>query len=224
MTTPESPLRLAGRLADRRQFLIGAGALAAGAALAACGNDDNDDNNSAADSTTTIAPDKTAAVPAADLDVAALAAGLEVLAVQTSTAALGAAKAGKLGEVPPAVATFVTTAMAQHQEHLDAWNKVLKSNDRPEVDQPDAKLKPTVDAGFAKVTTAKGAAELALQLEEIAAATYLDAVQKLTTDSAVELAGSIHVIDMQHSAILLYVLGKYPVPDVFGQTKKSAAA
>ncbi len=222
MTTPVRPTGLA----DRRQFLLGAGALAAGVAFVACGGDDNENNddNATRDTTTTTAADKTGAIPSADLDVAALAAGLEVLAVQTYEAALAAATAGKLGEVPPAVATFVKTAMSQHQEHLDAWNKVLVGNKRPKVDQPNATLKPTVDADFAKVTTATGAAELALKLEDIAAATYLDAVSKLSSDAAVELAGSIHVIDMQHAAVLLFVLGKYPVPNVFGQTEKSAAA
>ena len=222
MTTPELP----ARLADRRQFLIGAGAIAAGVAFAACGNDDDDDgaNDTTGDTTDTTAKDAGGEVPAGDLDVAALAAGLEVLAVQTYKAALDAATAGKLGTVPPAVATYVTTAMGQHQEQLEAWNSVLTANDRPEVSQPDAKLKPTVDAEFAKVTSATGAAALALQLEEIAAATYLDAVSKLSSDAAIELAGSIYVIDMQHSAVLLFVLGKYPVPNVFGQTKESAAA
>ena len=220
MTTSEH----SSPLANRRQFLVGTGALVAGVALAACGNDDDDDTNAAPDTTTTTAADKTAEVPAGDLDIAALAAGLEVLAVQTYSAALDAAKANKLGAVPPAVATFVTTAMAQHQEQLDAWNKVLTGNDRPKVAEPNATLKPTIDAGFAKATDAVEVAELALQLEDIAAATYLDAVSKLTSDDAVELAGSIHVIDMQHAAVLLFVLGKYPVPNVFGQTKKSAAA
>ena len=57
--------------------------------------------------------------------MAALAASLEVLAVNTYGAALDAATGGALGEVPPAVAEFVTTAQAHHQAHLDAWNEVL---------------------------------------------------------------------------------------------------
>ena len=60
-----------------------------------------------------------------DLDTAAFAASLEVLAVGTYQSALDAANAGKLGSVPPAVVTFVQTAKDQHQAHLDALNRLL---------------------------------------------------------------------------------------------------
>jgi hypothetical protein len=32
---------------------------------------------------------------------------------------------------------------------------------------------------------------------------------------AITLAGALQSVDQEHSAILLYVLGQYPVPDVF---------
>ena len=69
-----------------------------------------------------------------------------------------------------------------------------------------------------------GAATLALMLEEIAAATYLSAQSVLTNKDAIMLAGSIQIIDAQHAAILHYVLGEYPVPDVFAKVDKAAAA
>ncbi|MGD9798148.1 MAG: ferritin-like domain-containing protein, partial [Acidimicrobiia bacterium] len=157
-----------------------------------------------------------------DLPVATAAAGLEVLAVGTYQAALDAATGGKLGAVPPAVAQFVTTALGHHKEHLAAWNKVLADGGEPAVTMPNAALKPTVDAGLAKVTDAAGAAELALQLETIAAQTYLKAIPTLSSSAAVRLAGSIQVVDQQHQAILLYALGRYPVPDVFQKTDMAA--
>ncbi|MEP7203165.1 MAG: ferritin-like domain-containing protein [Ilumatobacteraceae bacterium] len=159
-----------------------------------------------------------------DLKVAALAAGLEVLAVGTYKAALDAASAGSLGEVPAAVGEFVTVAMAQHQKQLDAWNGVLAGAGSAEVTEPNATLKPTVDAAFAKVTDVAGAASLALMLEQIAAATYLNAQNVLTDKDAIMLAGSIQIIDAQHVSILLYVLGEYPVPDVFAKVDMAAAA
>ena len=159
-----------------------------------------------------------------DLKVATLAASLEVLAVGTYKAALDAATAGKLGSVPPAVGEFVTKAMSQHQAHLDAWNKVLTGAGGSAVTEPDASLKPTVDAAFAKVTDVTGAAKLALQLEEIAAATYNNAQSVLTDKDAIKLAGSIQIIDAQHVAILHYVLGEYPVPDTFAKVDMAAAA
>ena len=81
-----------------------------------------------------------------------------------------------------------------------------------------------MDAAFAKVTDVAGAATLALMLEEIAAATYLSAQSVLTNKDAIMLAGSIQIIDAQHAAILHYVLGEYPVPDVFAKVDKAAAA
>ncbi len=226
----------------RRQILAGAAVIGAGLVAAACGSDANDSvastpnstgsttgGSSAPDTTSgttmeTMAPDTTMAGDGSvDLKVAGLAAGLEVLAVGTYKAALDAAGAGSLGEVPAAVGEFVTVAMAQHQEHLDAWNKVLSGAGLAEVTEPDATLKPTVDAEFAKVTDVAGAAKLALLLEQIASATYLNAQNVLTDKDAIMLAGSIQIIDAQHASILLYVLGEYPVPDVFAKTDLAAA-
>ena len=230
----------------RRQILASAAVIGAGLVAAACGSDSNDSvastpNSTGTDAGGSSAPDTTLGTPldttaesmapettpagdgSVDLKVAALAAGLEVLAVGTYKAALDAAGAGSLGEVPPAVGEFVTTAMAQHQEHLDAWNKVLSGAGVAEVTEPDATLKPTVDAEFAKVTDVAGAAKLALMLEQIASATYLNAQNVLTDKDAIMLAGSIQIIDAQHASILLYVLGEYPVPDVFAKVELAAA-
>jgi len=152
-----------------------------------------------------------------------LAAGLEVLAVGTYKAALDAAGKGSLGTVPAAVGEFVTTAMKQHQAHLDAWNKVLKAAGAPEVTAPNATLKPVVDTAFGKVTDVAGAAGLALMLEQIAAATYQSAIPSITDKDAMKLAGSIMIIDFQHAAILNFVLGNYPVPDTFGKLDQAVS-
>ena len=230
----------------RRHILAGAAMIGAGLVAAACGSDTNDTAGvttgssgstaaTGAGSTTAAASGDTTATTAApagttaadgsvDLKVAGLAAGLEALAVGTYKAALDAAGSGALGDVPAAVGEFVTVAMAQHQTQLDAWNKVLTGAGSAAVTEPDATLKPTVDAEFAKVTDVAGAAKLALMLEQIASATYLNAQNVLTDKDAIKLAGSIQVIDAQHAAILLYVLGQYPVPDVFAKVDMAAAA
>ena len=194
-------------------------ALAADSSVMAADSSVTDTSVAASDTTT-------AAAPAGNNDaaIAMLAASLEVLAVNTYTAALDAAGAGKIGDVPAAVAEFATTAKAQHQAHLDAWNKVLTSAGATAVTTPNATLQPIVDSEFAKVTDVTGVAKLALQLEEIAAATYLSASPKLTDKAAIQLAGSIQIIDAQHAAILHYVLGEYPVPDVFAKTDLAAVA
>ena len=221
---------LGAKRVDRRLFLGGAGAIGAALVLGACGDDGGTTtpSGSASGSTASAATTTTAAASggsaAGDAKIATLAASLEVLAVNTYTAALDAATAGKLGAVPPAVATFVTTALDHHKKHLASWNAVLTKAGGKAVDQPNATLKPTVDAAFAKVTDVTGAAKLALQLEQIAAATYLSAIPAIMDKDAIQLAGSIQVIDAQHAAVLLFVLGEYPVPDVFAKTDMAATA
>jgi hypothetical protein len=158
---------------------------------------------------------------ASDLQTAMVAASLEVLAVGTYKAALDAATAGKLGTVPPAVATYVQTAMSEHQFALDSWNGVITGAGNAPVSAPPADLNATVQQMFGKVTDVTGAAELALLLEQVAADTYFVVGPTLTNDDAITLAGNLQIIDQQHQAILLYVLGRYPVPDVFQKGAKA---
>lgn len=211
-----------GRSVDRRRFLIGAGA-AAGAAVLVGACDRGSGTQVRAGSPSAPAPVTRPAPSAGDAATATFAAGLEALAVGTYKAALDAATAGKLGEVPPAGAEFVKVAMAQHQQHQDAWNKVLTDAGAAAVTEPDQGLKPTVDQAFAKVTDFAGAAKLALLLEETAAATYLKAIPTIDSPDAVKLAASIQAVDAKHAAVLHYVLGEYPVPDVFAKTALAAS-
>lgn len=205
---------------NRRRLLIGGGVAAMTAALAACGSDDSGSGSGA---TTTAATSSGGADGmSGDLAVAQLAAGLEVLAVATYTAAADAAGSGKLGSVPPAVGEYVTTALAHHEAHLAAWNKIITDAGETAVTEPNATLKPTVDAEFAKVTDVAGVANLALTLEQIAAQTYLKAMPTLENEDAIMLAGQIQIIDQQHQSILLFALGMYPVPEVFQSTDKAA--
>jgi len=220
---PDVPVVKAGM--NRRRFLVTSG-LAAGAAVAvvACGSDGDNNATSGATATTAAAGGNTTTTAGGgggDLAIAAGAAGLEVLAVNTYGAALDAAAAGDLGEVPPAVAEFATTAKKQHQDALDAWNGVLADNGEPEVTDPPADLETTVNEAFAQVTDPAGVAELALMLETIASHTYLDAQAMLEGGDARVLAASIQYVDQQHAAILNFVLGEYPVPEVFQSTDQS---
>lgn len=214
---------------DRRRFLAFSGmAAGAGIALVACGDDsaNNADGNASSGATTTSEGGTTTTAGGGggaqgDLAIAMGAAGLELLAVNTYTAALDAATAGDLGEVPPAVAEFATTAKDQHQAALDAWNGVLSDAGEQEVTMPPADLEETVNQQFGQVTDVVGVAELANMLEQTASQTYLDAQAVLEAPEARMLAGSIQVVAQQHSAILNFVLGEYPVPEVFQPTDMS---
>jgi Ferritin-like domain len=198
---------------SRRTFLMGAGAAVAGGAALAVGS--GAVPTLAAASTRRLSRvDAAAAFPPAglkgDLAVAAVAASLENLAVFAYTAGLSAATAGKLGTVPPAVATFATTVKGQHQQHAAAWNAVLKSHGKAPVTVTNPTLTPTVQSDFAKVTDIAGLAQLALTLENIAAQTYQVETAKLQSSAAIQLSSSIQPVEMQHIAILFYVLGMYP--------------
>jgi hypothetical protein len=200
------------RATSRRTFLLGAGAAMAGGAALAVGSGALP-TLAAASSRRVSAVDAAAFPPPGlkgDLAVAAVAASLENLAVFAYTAGLAAANAGKLGPVPPAVATFATTVKGQHQQHAAAWNAVLKSHGKAPVTVTNPTLTPTVQSDFAKVTDIAGLAQLAVTLETIAAQTYQVETSKLQSSAAIQLSSSIQPVEMQHIAILYYVLGMYP--------------
>jgi hypothetical protein len=210
-------LAVTEKVASRRGFLTISGAAGLGLLAAACGG------NSTTVGPGTSSSSTNSSNPSGDAGIAKTAASLEVLAVGTYKAALDAATGGKLGAVPPAVATFVQTAMAHHQMALDSWNGILTSAGAQKVSTPPTDLKATVDAAFAKVTDVVGAAKLALLLEQTAADTYLVSLPLIMNKDAVTLAGALQSVDQEHSAILLYVLGQYPVPDVFQKGDKAYA-
>ena len=208
---------------NRRRFLVAAGAAAGTVVLVgACGQGDNG-REIRSGAAAGAAPAPLPAPSEGDARTAAFAAGLEALAVGTYKAALDAATANKLGAVPPAGAEFVKVAMAQHQEHQNAWNKILTDAGQSAVTEPDPGLKPVIDEKFSQVTDFAGAARLALLLEETAAATYLKAIPTLDSRDAAKLAASIQAVDAKHAAVLHYVLGEYPVPDVFAKTALAAS-
>jgi Ferritin-like domain len=221
---------------SRRSFLIGTGAaFAGGAALLGVGAAPTlaAAATRATRSENAQSPFAVAAFPPAnlkgDLAVAAVAASLENLAVFAYTAGLTAATAGKLGTVPPAVAQFATTVKGQHTQHAAAWNSVLAGAGKKTVTVTYPPLTPTIQADFAKVTDVTGLAQLALTLETIAAQTYQAETSMLKGSAAIGLSSSIQPVEMQHIAILYYVLGEYPgaqtssgTPLAFNPTNQAA--
>lgn len=201
---------------SRRRFLAGGGATLGALALAACSSSGKTDKAVSNPRPTNGAGNTPLT---GDFAVAALAASLENLAVGTYQAGLDAATAGKLGNVPPAVATFAATAKAQHSDHAAAWNSVLTNAGKAPVTGVDLTVKnAVVDPAFAQVTDVAGLAKLALGLENVAAATYLNGIAVMENNNALKIAASIQPVEMQHAAILNFVLGQYPVPDGFAKT------
>ncbi|MGI8492553.1 MAG: ferritin-like domain-containing protein [Acidimicrobiales bacterium] len=212
--SPNGDTSIAQRALSRRSVLMAGGVAGIGLIAAACGSS----SKSPSSNTTGSSTPGTSAPASGDGKTAMTAASLEVLAVATYKAALDAATANKLGTVPPAVANFVQTAMSNHQAALDRWNSALTGAGAQAVSAPPPDLKAKVDAAFGQVTDVTGAAKLALMLETIAADTYLSAVSTLQNKDAITLAGALQIIDQEHAAVLHYVLGEYPVPDVFQKT------
>ena len=202
----------------RRRFLLGAGIALGGVALAACGSSSSSKSKSKNTSASTTAGGGSQKL-AGDLAVVALATALENTAVATYQAGIDAATAGKLGTVPPAVVTFAQTAQMQHKAHADAWNAILAQAGKAKVTGVDLTVKnAVVDPAFAQVKDVPGLAKLALQLENVAAATYLSGIGAISDPGGIKTAASIQPVEMQHAAILNFVLGQYPVPDTFAKT------
>jgi hypothetical protein len=204
---------LKGLRSNRRTFLIGAGSVAAGGVLlAACSSSPKPSSSS-----TTAKPStsSTSGALTGDLLVAGLAASLENLAVSTYGSGIKAAQAGKLGAVPPAIVTFAQTAMSQHNAHAKAWNSILTGAGKSAVTESTPGLVSQISTALGKVTTVTDLAKLALMLEDAAAATYFGAIGQLSNSGAIATAASIQPVEMQHAAILNFVLGTYPVPNSF---------
>lgn len=215
---------------DRRRFLTRAAGTAGGIAgvalLAACTSSSSSASSSATASSSASATGSAAAVKAGgegqalsgDLQVVAMAASLENTAIATYMAGIKAATAGKLGTVPPAVVTFAQTAMAQHQDHQQAWNAVLTSAGKQPVTAVDPVIQPTVSAALGKVQNVTELAQLALLLEDTAGETYQNGLSVIKSAAGIKTAASIQPVEFQHAAILNFVLGKYPVPSAFTGT------
>ena len=209
--------RLVSTPSSRRAFLLGGGAMIGGVALVGSGMGSG--IAAAATRTGMAVPSATSAQKlSGDLAVVALAASLENLAVGTYQAGIDAATKGSLGDVPPAVVTFAQTAQSQHKDHAAAWNAVLTGAGKKAVSGVDTTVKKSVDKTFAAVKDVPGLAKLALDLENVAAATYIAAIDVVKTPAGIKTAATIQPVELQHAAILHFLLGEYPVPDAFAKS------
>jgi Ferritin-like domain len=145
-------------------------------------------------------------------DVQALqtAASIENLAVATYKTALTLPYIG--GATANGVITkFAQVTMGQHVQHADAFNSAVKSLGGKAQTKPDPAFVPVVNKavkGLTGVTAAQGAlgvVGLALELENIAAETYIKDTTLVSSTSNKALFASIMGIEAQHVAVLLAV-------------------
>jgi hypothetical protein len=216
-----SHLRTGSPSTGRRTFLLGAGSVAVLGGVAACsssGGSGGSTSSATAPSSpmSSIAPSSSSSAAGStytgDLKVVALAAALENLAVAAYDGAVKMAGAGKLGKVPPAVATFAVTAMAQHKDHAAGWNAVLSKAGLPTIMDTPLTIAKAEVAKLGQATSVVDVAKLALDLENAAAETYTFAVANVNDAGGIMTAATIQPVEAMHAAILNFVLGQYPVP------------
>jgi hypothetical protein len=148
-----------------------------------------------------LLPSAAAQAPS-DVDIARFAASVELAAVAAYQVAIDSQKVTE-----PAVGTAATTFQAHHREHGAAFNSLATANGAdaaPANATILAQFGPMLDAAADQAALL----EIAYQLEEAAAATYLFALGALTVPEAYSAVATILPIESQHATVLGTVLGK----------------
>jgi hypothetical protein len=151
-----------------------------------------------------------AASSSSDVQLLQTAASLENLAVSTYKTALTLPYIGG-SSANPVVTKFAQVTMGQHAQHADAFNAAVKSLGGKAQTKPDPAFVPVVKkavAGLGSATPAQGAlgvVALALELENIAAETYVKDTVLAKKETNKALLASIMGIEAQHVATLLAV-------------------
>ncbi len=145
-----------------------------------------------------------------DVQVLQTAASIENLAVATYKTALTLPYIG--GATANGVVTkFAQVTMGQHAQHADAFNSAVMSLGGKAQHQPDPAFVPVVNkavkslSGATATQGALGVVGLALELENIAAETYVKDTTLVSSTSNKALFASIMGIEAQHVAVLLAV-------------------
>jgi hypothetical protein len=145
-----------------------------------------------------------------DVQVLQTASSIEVLAVATYKTALTLPYIGG-SSANPVIKAFATTTMGQHQQHLAAFQSATTSLGGTKQTKPDPAFVPVVNKAVGAITKASAAdgallvVGLALELENIAAETYVNNMSLLADANAKKVTASIMGVEAQHVAILYAV-------------------
>ena len=144
-----------------------------------------------------------------DVQILQTTASIENLAVSTYKTALTLPYIGG-SSANPVVTKFAQVTMGQHMQHADAFNAAVKSLGGKAQSNPDPAFVPVVKKAVAGLaaTPAQGAlgvVALALELENIAAETYVKDTVLAESQTNKALLASIMGIEAQHVATLLAV-------------------
>lgn len=156
------------------------------------------------------APAYAAGTSSTDIMILQTAASIEVLAVNTYSKALTLPYIGG-SSANGVVTAFARATMAQHQDHLQAFNAATTRLGGTAQSSPDQTYVPTVNSAVASLSgmsTAEATAAvvgLAQTLENVAAETYSNDMYQLSDLTSKKLMASVMGIEAQHSAVLLAV-------------------
>jgi len=139
-----------------------------------------------------------------DVQILQTAASIENLAVATYQTALtldfiGGASAN------PVVKAFAMKTMSQHADHAMAFNAAVAQLGGKPQHQPDPTLLNVVNQAKPSLTGPGPVVDLAIELENDAAATYVKDVSALSNKDARNTTASIMGVEAQHAAILYAV-------------------
>lgn len=135
-----------------------------------------------------------------DTALAAFAASVELAAVEAYAAAADS------GLVTTAeIVEAATLFSSHHMEHADGFNALAGG---AAVEDPNPGLLEQVAGQLGEATDERGVLEIAFDLEQAAAATYLFALGALTVPAAYTATASILPIEAQHAVVLATLLDK----------------
>ena len=137
-----------------------------------------------------------------DIQMLQTSASIEVLAIAAYTAVLGLPFAGSL---PAVVQTFVTTTKDQHMQHLQAFNAAATALGGKAQSMADPVLAKVVEAAKPGLTGPGPVLDLAIELENTAAETYVAHTGALEDENAKKVTASIMGVEAQHVSVLLAV-------------------
>jgi hypothetical protein len=138
---------------------------------------------------------------AIDVQMLQTAASIENLAVATYATALTLDFIGGASAIP-VVKAFVQKTKDQHAEHVQAFNAAATRLGGKAQDQPDPVLLGVVNNAKPGLTGPAQVVDLALELEDGAAQTYVANTGAYSNKNARSVAASIMGVEAQHVAVL----------------------
>jgi hypothetical protein len=205
---------------NRRKFMqIGGLTVATAAIFAACGSDDDKSSGAAADSKDSTETTMGGGDAKGDITILRTASSLEVLAVAVYQKAIDSGLVKTT-----AVADAAKLFQSQHKEHAALFQGATKKLGGKEMTEPNPVVMQSLQGPIAALKDETGVLQLALMLEQAAAATYQSTVGAFKDVTLNQAAMSVGGVEARHVAVLSSVLNQPAVPKAFQTTDGAVAA